>query len=61
MTNKSDIIDEKEKTMMCKIFGCKFIQIKTEQPIEVMQKIRYTFYEECERCKSKINYSSYLQ
>lgn len=45
----------------CKWFGCKFIKIKKEQPIEVMQKIRYTFYEECERCKAKINYSSYLQ
>ncbi len=47
--------------MFCKWLGCKFIKIKKEEPIEVMQKIRYTFYEECERCKAKINYSSYLQ
>lgn len=47
--------------MFCKLFGCKFIQVKCEEPIEGINKIHYTFYEECERCNVKINLSSYYQ
>lgn len=47
--------------MFCKWFGCNFISIKKEEHIEVLWKTRYTFYEECTRCKAKINFNSYTQ
>lgn len=47
--------------MWCKLFGCNLVEVYREQPIEVMQKIRYISYKECVRCKRKIDYSSYLQ
>ncbi len=46
--------------MFCKFFGCKFIKVEKQEPIDVLFKIRYTFYKECVRCKSKIEFSSYL-
>lgn len=46
---------------ICKFFGCDLIKVTKEEPIEVMQKIRYTFYEECKRCKRKLNFNSYTQ